>query len=101
MSRTEEAPQVNQVRQWIITIGIFIIIQLVFVAIDGTSLEPNINDSNNLLFRIVRGILDSKLFTEWITPYSYPFFNFCITVHVIAIVIQAIADIILRVNRKK
>ncbi|WP_062049078.1 YfzA family protein [Bacillus sp. JCM 19034] len=101
MSRTEKAPQVIKVRQWVITIGLFVIVQLVFFVVDGTSLEPNINDSNNLFFRVARWLLDSKLFTEWITPYSYPFFNMFTTLHVIAILISALTDFIMKVFPKK
>ncbi|OBZ19463.1 hypothetical protein A8L34_08175 [Bacillus sp. FJAT-27264] len=83
----------NQAKRWMITIRIFLIVQLIFVIIDGTFLEPNINDSDNLLARGGRRILESRLFTEWITPYSYPFFNMCMTVHIIAILIPAVFDI--------
>ncbi|WP_416148288.1 YfzA family protein [Salipaludibacillus sp. HK11] len=102
MSGTEEKrTNVYQGKRWLITIGIFIILQFIFIAIDGTMLEPNITDSGNLLPRIGRWILDSKLFTEWITPYSYPFFNMFMAIHIIAILIQAVHDIISSIFTKK
>ncbi|MEH6942985.1 YfzA family protein [Bacillus sp. JJ722] len=101
MTGTENTQNINLTKRWMIIIGIFLIVQMIFIAVDGTFLEPNINDSNNLIPRIVRWILDSKLFTEWITPYSFPFFNMVMTVHVIAILIQAVHDIISSMSSKK
>jgi len=66
MSGIEKTLHTNQAKGWIITIGIFFMVQLIFIAVDGTFLEPNINDSGALLASIGRWILDSKLFTEWI-----------------------------------
>lgn len=80
-------------KRWIITIGIFLIVQLIFIAVDGTFLEPNINDSDNLFARIGRWILNSKLFNEWINPYSFSFFNMIMTIQITSILIQAVQDI--------
>lgn len=94
MLGTEKTYNMNFVKRWMITISIFLIVQLIFLTVDGTFLEPNINDSGNLFARIGRWILDLKLFTEWIAPYSYPFFNMFMTIHLIAILIQAVHDVI-------
>jgi len=94
MTDTEKTHNINLAKRWIIALGIFLIVHLIFIAVDGTSLQPNINDSDKLLTRIGRWVLDSKLFTEWITPYSFPFFNMFMTIHVIAILIAAVLDII-------
>jgi hypothetical protein len=101
MTGTEKAHGPNLAKRWIITIGIFLIVQLVFILVEGTFLEPKINDSDDLVPRIGRAILESKLFTEWITPYSYPFFNMFMTIHVIAILIAAICYIISSMFSKK
>lgn len=101
MTDIEKTHNSNLAKRWMKTIGIFLIVQLICIAIDGTFLEPKINDSGNLFARLGRWILDSKLFTEWITPYSYPFFNLCMTIHVIAIMIQAVQDIISSILLKK
>ncbi|MFG3613876.1 YfzA family protein [Rummeliibacillus stabekisii] len=90
----EKTHKINLGKRWIITIGIFFIVQLIFIVVDGTFLEPNINDSDNLFARLARWILDLKLFTKWIAPYSFPFFNMFMTIHVIVILIQAVHDII-------
>ena len=63
MGSTEKTHHTYLAKRWIITIGIFLIVQLIFIAVDGTFLEPNINDSDNLFARIGRWILHSKLIT--------------------------------------
>jgi len=97
----EKADESNLLKRWAISVGLFLIVQLIFIAVDGTNLEPNMNDSNNLVARMGRWILDSRLFTEWITPYSFPFFNMFITIHVIAILIAALGNIISTIFSKK
>lgn len=92
--------QKNMMKRWIITVGIFLIVQVIFMMVDGTSMEPNINDSGALFARMGRAILNSQLFTEWINPYSFPFFNLLLTVHVISILIMA-AESIFQIKPKK
>ena len=82
----------SRIRSWIITLGVFFIVQLVFIIVDGTSLEPNINDSGNIAGRV----LESGLFTKWITPYDFPFFNMATMVFVIAIFAKAVTAIFSR-----
>lgn len=101
MSYSTEKLHTNRAKRWMITIGIFIIVQLIFIAIDGTLLEPNINDSDNAFARIVRGMLESRLLTEWIAPYSFPFFNLFLIIFVVAILIQAVRDMISTMFAKK
>ena len=101
MTTMGKTQNTNLAKRWIIIISIFLIVQVIFILIDGTFLEPNINDSDNLLSRIARQILDSKLFTEWISPYSFPFFNLFTTIHVIAILIPAVKDFISSMYTKR
>ncbi|AIF67027.1 YfzA family protein [Terribacillus saccharophilus] len=101
MNCTEKAPTLTPIRRWITYLGIFLLVQVIFILVDGTSLEPNINDSSNFIPRTFRSILDSSLFTEWITPYSYPFFNMVMTVQIIALLIVAITEIVGRLIFKK
>ena len=77
------------IKSWLILIAVFIIVQLLFIAIDGTEFEPNINDSGNITGRI----LDSTLFTEWFTPYDFPFFNMATAIFAIAILGKTGTDI--------
>ncbi|WP_413407547.1 YfzA family protein [Paenibacillus amylolyticus] len=101
MSYAPQKRHSNRAKRWIITIGIFIVVQIIFIAIDGTFLEPSINDSDNVLAKTVRGVLESKLLTERIAPYSFPFFNLFLIVHVVAILIQALGDSILAIFAKR
>lgn len=54
MIGVEKTHKIYLAKRWMITIGIFLIVQLIFIAVDGTFLEPNINDSGNLFARIAR-----------------------------------------------
>lgn len=94
MTGIEKIHPIDPAKRWTITIGIFLIVQLIFIAADGTFLEPNINDSGNLFARNARWIPNSKLFTEWISPYSFSYFNMLMTIHVIVILVKAVQDII-------
>lgn len=98
MSSTANKPSPNIVKRWILLIGIFLLIQGLFVGLDNTQWQPNINDSGSLLPRIMRGILESALFQEWITPYSLPSLNVFTTVHGIVLVVQAIWDATFRMG---
>ncbi|PAD38993.1 YfzA family protein [Terribacillus sp. 7520-G] len=101
MHSTEKAPTLHLARRWITYLVIFLLVQLVFFLVDGTSWEPNINDGDSFLLRMFRSILDSALFTEWIAPYSYPYFNMVMTVHILALLVVAIADVNRILNSKK
>ncbi|MEC0305075.1 YfzA family protein [Terribacillus saccharophilus] len=101
MNSTEKAPSLTPIRRWVTYLGIFLLVQVILILVDGTSLEPNINDSDSFIPKTFRSILDSSLFTEWITPYSYPFFNMVMTVHIIALLIVAITEIVGRLIFKK
>lgn len=100
MPRTEKSTYLNRVKRWLIITGTFVIVQLIFMLVDGSSLKPNINDSGNLFARIGRGILESRLFTEWIAPYSFSFFNMFLTVHLAVILILAICEIYSIIKKK-
>ncbi|MDX8365692.1 YfzA family protein [Cytobacillus sp. IB215665] len=101
MSGTKKTYNTNLAKRWMITIGIFLIVQLIFIAVDGTFLEPNINDSDHLIAKFGRWVLESKLFTQWITPYSFPFFNLFMTIYVFALLVHAGLDIVSIMLSKK
>lgn len=88
-------------RSWVITLGIFLIVQFIFMAVDGTSWEPNIRDSNDIAGRFFRWVLQLELFTEWFTPYSYPYFNLITLVFIIVILAIAVTEIFSNVFSKK
>ncbi|MFP7493388.1 YfzA family protein [Terribacillus saccharophilus] len=101
LTSMDKAKSFNLKRSWIISIGIFLLVQVIFFLVDGTVWEPNINDSNDFFPRMFRSILDWELFTEWFTPYSYPFFNMAMFIHITALVITTIADVIAVLFSKK
>jgi len=93
MISTEETSDAKLAKRWILSISLFLIAQFIFFLVDGTGFEPNINDSQRLFARAGRWILDSKLFNEWFALYTFPFFNLCLAVHIMALLIQAGQDI--------
>lgn len=101
MSYVSQKSHLNRTKRWMIRIGIFIVIQLILIVIDGTFLEPKVNDSDNLISVMLRSILESKLLNEWVAPYSFPLFNLILIVHVSALLLQGVADMILAVLPKR
>jgi len=76
------------------------IVQLIFLIIDGTSMELNINDSGNIFGRYANWILELKLFNEWITLYCFPWFNLATTLFVIFLLANAVTDIFSKKRNK-
>jgi len=101
MSYVSQKSNPNRTKRWMIRIGIFVVIQLIFVVVDGTFLEPKVNDSDNVFAVMLRDILESKLLNEWVAPYSFPLFNLILIVHVAALLLQAVAEMISAVLRKR
>src|SRR5690625_3635034 len=90
----------SRLRIWIISVSIFLIMLLVFFTIDRTSLEPNLNDSNNIAGKAAERLTESKFFNEWISPFSFPLFNLATTLFVLVLLGKAITDIFL-IKRNK
>lgn len=101
MTDTQQQGRSIQIRNWVIALGVLLIMHLYFIAADGTSWMPNMNDSGNLVNRIFQSLLQMELFTEWFTPYSYPYFNLVTVVSTIAVLIAAVATIISNIFSKK
>ncbi|MGO4528739.1 YfzA family protein [Paenibacillus sp. 2TAF8] len=101
MAYVSQKSHPNRTKRWMISIVIFVVLQVIFIVIDGTSLEPRVNDSDNVFAVTLRGILESKLFNEGVAPYSFPLFNLILIVYVAALFLQGIADIISVVIRKR
>lgn len=101
MSYVSQKSHPNRTKRWMIRIGIFVVLQLIFIVVDGTFLEPKLNDSDNVFTVMLSGILESKLLNEWIAPYSFPLFNLILIVHVAALILQAVADMISTLLRKR
>lgn len=92
--------QTNYKKRWIL-IGItFSITFFVFTLLDNTGYEPKINDRDNFFYNTFRAILDSKLFTQSFTPFSYPFFNMCLLLFIATIIFQSVVDLIVYQKNK-
>lgn len=86
---------VNELRRLIITVGLFLIMQIIFIAIDGTFLEPNLNKIGTF----VSNIVENKVF-QWIAIYDNPIFKFVTVIAVLHIIYVLIKTIILRLLAK-
>ncbi|MFJ6210293.1 YfzA family protein [Lysinibacillus sp. NPDC092081] len=75
-------------KKWIINLGGFLILNLIFSILDGTFVVTNFNfgDFGNR-------ILQTKLFTEWLSFYENPFFNIVAIFAALQIIITALYDI--------
>lgn len=83
----------NRLRSWLINLGVFFIVLLIFLIIDETSFVPNLNDSDNIAGKAADWLSESKLFNEWISPFSFPFFNLVTSLLVIVLFVKVIKDI--------
>ncbi|HLR68470.1 YfzA family protein [Virgibacillus alimentarius] len=93
MTDEQKKGRLHRIRWWIIALSVFFIVQLIFFTIDGTSLEPNLNDSDNIVGKYADWLLESRLFNEWITLYSFPWFNLATILFVIFLLANAVTDI--------
>ncbi|HDR7794460.1 TPA: hypothetical protein QCY19_003095 [Bacillus luti] len=88
-------------RKWCRYLGVFVIVQLLFIICEVTAWAPNFRPGGEF-FNI---ILNSRFFTEWFTPYRIPQFNvftafFAITLLPYAL-IDAFKDVTSRKNIKE
>ena len=58
-------------RTWFRYLGVFIILQLLFIICEVTAWAPNFRPDGEFFNRV----LNSQFFTEWFTPYKIPHFN--------------------------
>jgi len=90
----------NLRKSWLLTLSVFVILLIVFYLIDGTALEPRLNDSNNIAGRMVDWLNGSIIFNEWITFFTFPWFNLVTFVFILALLLKAITDLISVVTYK-
>lgn len=85
----------NELRRLIITVSLFLIMQIIFISIDGTFLDPNLNKVGNF----VSNIAENRVF-EWIIIYDNPIFKFVTVVAILHIIYVLIKTLILGVREK-
>ncbi|MFD2627526.1 YfzA family protein [Oceanobacillus kapialis] len=90
MNKEQEIRQRKLLRNWVITIGGFVVMQFIFVLIDGTFLEPN----DGMLGNFANRIVEADWFVEWLIFYENPFFNIITVLAVLHIVFHGIKDLI-------
>ncbi|SDJ29808.1 YfzA family protein [Natribacillus halophilus] len=93
MTETQNKSRPNRIRSWIIKLGGFFTILLIFFALDGTFLEPNLNDSNNIAGRAATWLEGSSMFNQWFSPFSFSFFNLATMVIASGLLVRAVEEI--------
>lgn len=78
----------NSFKKWCITLSIFLSGVVVFIIIDGTILEPKLNQMGNFM----KNVVEEKL--EWFTLYQNPFLKFVTILFALHIIVMAIEDIV-------
>ncbi len=86
----------NELRRLIITIGLFLIMQIVFITIDGTFLEPNFNRIGNF----ASGLADAQFFKIWSFLYDNPIFRLITPIAILHIIYVLIKTIIIGLIEK-
>ncbi|OPA73646.1 hypothetical protein BVG16_27990 [Paenibacillus selenitireducens] len=70
---TDILKKVRPIRKdWMLTLGAFLVVQLLFIVLDNSSWSPFKEFSEGGLFD---RLSDMKFFTEWFTPYKTKEFN--------------------------
>lgn len=72
MAQIQKEERPSRVRNWMRIIGVFLILQCIFIICDMFSWAPNLNEEGML---IVNKLSEWKLFAEWFTPYEAIQFN--------------------------
>ncbi|WP_445683169.1 YfzA family protein [Solibacillus sp. FSL K6-1523] len=83
------------IKKWIIHIGYFLILNIVFIIFDGTSLFTNFSFRN--LGSFGNWIVQTGVFTEWLNFYKNPLFNVVVVFSIFHILITALYDVMFRV----
>lgn len=87
--------QSNQSRDWLYTLIAFAILQCIFIFFELISWTPNFREDN-----LFQKIYETKLFTEWFSPYSTPQLNMFTAVFAIAmlpyVIIGAMRNLVSR-----
>ncbi|MCM3293420.1 YfzA family protein [Paenibacillus sp. MER 180] len=77
----------SRIKGWVMPLVGFLVAQLYFIACDRFSWNPNreINPGT-----IMGRILNSKLFTEWFTPYNLPINNVITAFLIVTLLLPAL-----------
>ena len=81
---------VKSKKKWLAIIGGFVAAQMLFIAIDGTFLDPRLNNIGNFASRI----MNNSFFTEWFTLYENPIYKIITTLAILQIIYISVNDIV-------
>lgn len=81
MKGTHKKGPSNQRRIWLFPIIIFALSQCLFIFFELISWTPNFREGSNLFQKIY----ETKLFTQWFSPYSTPQYNLITAIFAIAL----------------
>ncbi|RIU93488.1 hypothetical protein D1864_08480 [Oceanobacillus picturae] len=90
MGKKREKEPKNLVRKWVITIGGFVVMQIVFILTDGTFLEANSNKLGDVAYSIV----DSEFYYDWLILYVSPVFNIITLLAVLHIIFHGTKELV-------
>lgn len=82
--------QMKLMKKWMLILGIFFAAQVVFIAIDGTFLEPKLNNLGDFASNIAGHIF----LKEWFTIYENPIHKLITILAILQIAYLAIKDIV-------
>lgn len=88
MIKDKKTDRGNRLKKWIITLTLFLLSIIVFINIDGTILEPRLNQMGNFM----KDIVEPKL--SWFTLYHNVFLKFITILFALHIIFMAIEDIV-------
>lgn len=94
MITTSEKRKNSPLKKWLIILGVFILVQCIFLLIDGTGFEPNLNNIGEYTSEAVKDKL------TWFTLYDQPLFKFVTLLFIVAIILSAVKDIVTYFIRK-
>ncbi len=85
----------NGLKKWVITLSLFFSSIVVFINIDGTILEPRLNQMGNFM----KNVVGDKL--EWFTLYHNPFLKFVTILFALHIIVMGIEDIVVFLKNRQ
>ncbi len=77
-------------KKWLLMIGIFFIVQWLFIMLDGTILAPNVNKLGDFASRL----LETDLLKGIFTMYHNPFFKIMTITGLVSMILMVISDLI-------
>jgi len=97
MEGTHKKGQSNQRRIWLLPIIIFALSQCLFILFELISWTPNFHEGSNLFQKIY----ETKLFTQWFSPYSIPQYNLMTAVFAISLLSYAVIGAMKALSSRK